>query len=731
MHLPPALSEIYGGPRPEWLRELFDQLPRLQSLIVSKLPFFDHSAMMALGPRSYDNVRLLIADGEPNTTSVGLATVLSRLPRLMYLDLSYTSPARDPTVLSTLAGLQDLQILKLRGINLKDSHVEFLANAIGYRVRVLDLRNNMLTDMAVRSLMEACFLPRDLFQRNARSRSSLVTDILRRPDLDEEFLRLLTRPMTGRSVLENLSHDGITHLYISDNRLTVEGVASLLASGNLHLLDAGTVNTAESLRNGQQSPWSPGERAEGNEVFPGAEKFVPILGTYAKANIVYLRVHHSVVTKDAPPKESLPELLPELPGDEQLDARRMPPELDPEAEIREAPGDIPVYELEDTSISPESARIEPSIQARRKQYQDEPLSPRRGSVFAPESLDTSNPPPDDQRRSSGTSQTPASQTSTTVSRARRIQELLSRRPENKVLPTKRGDAPFPYLHPSHIPHVETLILTDVPSHVPPNSPIISSLIRFIKACSDESQLATLRAKADYSLPPGRARIDAEKRHARSLFALRQLVLEITPTQRREGSSTSWKPQRRDPSEFRSSTGDSDLEKLWSAATDDFSFFGDEECGVPDLTVDEAENRRMGHAELEGSIPSPGSQQMSVSLNQLSSSRQDNGNQANDVDLVATIAAFRKEKKAEYTALVAAERAARYAERAAQSAAMAPSNVSPPSPHQASSQNESALPPHVDGHWKGEVKVVRNAVPKGRTGLVDFYGNYFEKGYLYP
>src|SRR5690606_31783351 len=116
---------------------------------------------------------LLIADGEPNTTSVGLATVLSRLPRLMYLDLSYTSPARDPTVLSTLAGLQDLQILKLRGINLKDSHVEFLANAIGYRVRVLDLRNNMLTDMAVRSLMEACFLPRDLFQRNARSRSSL------------------------------------------------------------------------------------------------------------------------------------------------------------------------------------------------------------------------------------------------------------------------------------------------------------------------------------------------------------------------------------------------------------------------------------------------------------------------------------------------------------------------------------------------------------------------------
>lgn len=38
---------------------------------------------------------------------------------------------------------------------------------------------------------------------------------------------------------------------------------------------------------------------------------------------------------------------------------------------------------------------------------------------------------------------------------------------------------------------------------------------------------------------------------------------------------------------------------------------------------------------------------------------------------------------------------------------------------------------VEGHWKGEVKVVRNSAPKGRTGVVDVYGNYFEKDYLYP
>ena len=45
--------------------------------------------------------------------------------------------------------------------------------------------------------------------------------------------------------------------------------------------------------------------------------------------------------------------------------------------------------------------------------------------------------------------------------------------------------------------------------------------------------------------------------------------------------------------------------------------------------------------------------------------------------------------------------------------------------------EQVLPPFVEGYWDGEVKVVRNAAPKGRSGVVDMYGNYFEKGYLYP
>lgn len=260
LHLPPALSEIYEGPRPEWLKEILHYLPNLQSLIVSKLPFFDHNAMMALKGTTWNeqqadtavsnaySIRLLLADREPNTTSQGLAEALLRFPELVYLDLSYTTPARDRMVLSSLSQLEHLQVLKLRGIGLKDNDAEFLANAVGLRVRFLDLRGNMLTDMAVRSLLQASFLtPGDAvtdpsgdgtntgaFNSFPRLTPSLSNSRwLSSSTLDEQFIKVLTQPLSGRSWVEGLSHSGITHLYIADNQITVEGAASLLASTRL------------------------------------------------------------------------------------------------------------------------------------------------------------------------------------------------------------------------------------------------------------------------------------------------------------------------------------------------------------------------------------------------------------------------------------------------------------------------------------------------------------------
>ncbi|BDD60660.1 hypothetical protein MPDQ_006619 [Monascus purpureus] len=796
LHLPPALSEIYDGPRPEWLREILEYLPCLQSLIVSKLPFFDHNSMIALrgfsghplSSRRYPNIHLLLAEGEPNSTSQGLAETLLRLPALVYLDLSYTMGARDHAVLSTLSELEHLQVLKLRGLRLKDKDAEFLANAIGTKVRFLDLRNNKLTDMALRSLLQASFLPAGAAMRQTQSAHSISTsDFLKSPDLDERFLDLLTRPLTNCFWVTNMPHVGITHLYLADNQITVEGVASLLASTRLHALDVGTVNTAELFMRVHQESCS---RA-GSSHFPGAEKLIPVLGSCAKDKLTYLRVHHAVVTEDTPIK------------DQSLNAFLSQPrpvgmaELDPVNQIHELASDVEFrFELADTSI--QRPTTSPS-RDRRPIYEDEPLPEnKRGPVFAPEVLqqghDESGGKPALDAREAGASgshqaarnepdqpltsqctsdaHVPASPSSFLSSggslRARRIRELLSKRPHNQSFPLRDGG--FPYLHPSHVPHLETLVLTDVPSHVPENSRILTSLIRFITACSDESLLATLQAKSDYSLPPGRSRLRAEQQQSRALFALSRLVLEIAPTSKELPKLTPWTPLSYRDGPFRSSGGDRDSEALWSAAINDFSFFGEEECGIPENDpgkyfpmaalnekvtlvpeddgpgIPELAATEAGHQTLSSAS---GSSATSSTTNEKGPKQK----QVPEVDLVAELAAFRRAKKAQYEELIWRDRENRRRNTNASagdvgsplsatallspispvSASALASSLQPPSPSSTTSSMSSFFPMthYVEGHWKGEVNVIRNATPKGRSGMVDMYGNYFEKGYLYP
>ena len=781
LHLPPALSEIYGGPRPEWLREVLDFLPCLQSLLVSKLPFFDHNAMVALrnSPRQGQspdgaisqvyNVRLLLADREPNTTSVGLAETLLRFQDLVYLDLSYTTPARDQIVLSSMSQLEHLQVLKLRAIGLRDKDAEFLANAIGTRVRYLDLRDNLLTDMSVRSLLQACFQPANSPETldSTVNPLSLVPGsrphllgmkLLESPDLDEQFLKFLTQPLVGHSWVEGLPHVGITHLYLADNQITVEGAAGLLASSRLHALDVGSVDTVGSLAKGQHSlspsPQSPRD-------LPGAEKLIPILGSVARDKLTYLRAHHAICTtevhfKDLPTSDSH-DLLPELSATEENEVSGIS-EL-PANEVHELPGgDIPIFELEDTEVQGLSDSALP-VRRPANIYEDEPLSHlRRGSTFAPEVLE----PADASESAMSTMHpsylglstypgTPESIPQCTSPipiddpRSLRIQELLAKRPKNQSLPRRDlRQTNFPHLHPSHIPHLETLVLTDVPSHVQTGSPILTSLIRFITSCSNESLLATLQAGSDYSLPPGQARAQAELERARSLFSLRRLILEITPTNIPNASTalTGWKSVSAQTGAGKSSTGDRDSENLWSAGAADFSFFDNDECGIPEndpgkyfpmAVLNEKVSLLPDDDDSAGSDPdatsslSPGWRRARSRPNSVGSvppaAPNNNDTHHNpEIDLVAELASFRRCKKAEYEDAVRRDRHRR-------------STMSPLSPSSTTATVASPpqLPviPFVEGHWKGEVKVVRNPAPKGRSGVVDMYGNYFEKGYLYP
>ncbi|KAJ5477069.1 hypothetical protein N7539_007213 [Penicillium diatomitis] len=774
LHLPPALSEIYDGPRPDWLKEILEYLPCLQCLMVSKLPFFDHNAMIALTKedstlREY-NIRLLLAESEPNATSAGLAGTLVRFPRLIYLDLSHTTPARDHSVLSCLSQMENLHVLKLRGLGLNDADAQFLANAIGTRVRFLDLRQNFLTDAAIRSILQVSFLPPDepmqrigirsfgvSTQREPRAihAGSLYKEFLRSPKLDDQYAKHLVQPKSSYHWIEDLPRTGITHLCIAENPITFEGVAGLLTSGRLHALDVGTVNTADVLNN----------TSLGHGKYPGAEKLVPILANVAGDALAMLRIHHAVITAEAPDKNSVSvaELLPELPSSREM----IPPaELDAFQEIHELPAGeyYPVSELPDTSTkTPGSDTVIPVAMSSSSRYTDDPSSiPRRGSVFAPEVVVQ----PTDESYTAGQQQVqrmPQSQpgnrapylSESTLQvadetwssiparnnsplppedpQARRIRELMSKRPRSQTLPLRNGkECLIPYLHPSHMPNLEVLVLTDVPSRIPAESSILESLIRFITACSNEALLATLQAGTDYSLPPGRARALAEQQRARALFRLRRIVLEIAPTDRTQRTST-WKAGAQ-----ASSTGDRDSEALWAAAADDFSFFDNMECGIPQNDRGKyfpmaALNEKISlMPEDEAStIASPRSRSSSSATIQKgariikpglfpSSNVTSQSEIAQDIDLVSELAAFRRAKKTEYQNRV----------RELRGESLSSGIRTPVLP--AVMTPQLAMAHFVEGHWKGEVKVVRN--PKAsqmRSGMVDMYGNYFEKGYLYP
>lgn len=910
LHLPPAVSEIYGGPNPTWLREVLEYLPNLQSLIVSKLPFFDHHSLVALrtplrrtpngaARASFDEddlplygLKLLLAASEPNATSAGLAAALPRFPNLVYLDLSYTSPARDASVLSALQGLYDLQVLKLRGIGLRDSEAEVLANAIGIKVRLLDLRENLLTDMAVRSLLQACFLPsqKQSSGRNMNSRhvedwpvgmppgpDFFSLDTLRNEQLDHELLKQLTNPLTGRLAFEDIPHRGLTHLYIADNHLSVEGISSLLKSERLHILDGGSVDTVKTISRTQSLSSSTGYVDEVK--FPGAEKLIPVLAGPARKNLTYLRVDHAVVTgkveisKDAPKPTSF---VAELKGTQSL-ATELPSE---EWRISEAPASThyavemstePIFELDSTPAAPKYElpgdlihfAISPPIgdaPASEDTLSPPQLKPNRASgVFAPElvtdgyapandnlsdeeeevvlnasgtglkskksvkavpvsptsdkeSLPSSPVSTEEDSLGSRTSQPkaveknlPVHQSSTSTARLAQIDLLLKKRPaalksygDHKAgeLSTDVVANLLSDLHPAVLPNLRSLILTGVPASVPPSSPVISALKKFISACADEDALAHLRAKTNYSLPPGRARMDAETHHAKSLFALRVVILEMAqPGQtsaKAKLQTKGWGHLRQRISMSKSSTGDRDSENFMTAAENDFSFFGEEgeeqdECGIyqhdPEkyfptshmdglIAVSPEENmnqtgtspanssnefnlartvtrsptilrsprdlplgrpRRSSSsassrpsirsiAEVQGSHvppPTPQSRMQPIQPAQLAAEEP-------MVNVIDELAKWRKERKAAFEEAV-------FRWRAAQSGILQRGTLSRSIGEMLNSAalRDDRDMPFVEGHWKGEIKVIRNSAPKGRTGIVDVYGNYFEKGYLYP
>ncbi|KAI9829585.1 MAG: hypothetical protein M1819_006090 [Sarea resinae] len=601
LHLPPAQSELYGGPNAEWLRDVLENLPSLQSLIVSGLPFFD-----PCGGAGWAN-------------NVNVLRQLGRLP--------------------------SLQILKLRKCGLRDGEVEALAAAIKLRVRSLDLSSNSLTNRSIDTLLQHCFLP--LSRRNqgtaavtrARAHSHTeedwpvgisprnddkMLDLYTGEDLEMRTIKLLTGDFVGRLPIEDLPQAGITHLYISDTNVTARGIRKLLESTRLTVLDCGSLDSLELTtptnlsREQSSAPWEE----------HGAGELAPVLANCVQENLVYLQVYAELSAN---------------PDQAELDTEREIAELDTERDVAEmntereaAELDItnragsrthlsaPVHELPGSTVeerfelpgdfvypcTTKSSRPAVTIES--------PAHPkaRRGSVFAPEAV-TPTPIDDSTAEALGSNNSaqntthdkgqrslPGTHVSTTEMLLAKID---AQRKLLRAQNTKNNSPTINSLRPFMLPKLRTLVLEDVPSVTlteEEHNDVVDRLVQFIKDCAAEDELARLEgiAVANQDKSPRSRHLSIQSTHQPSQkkshpFYLKSIVLEMGPEWSINTTSTISSPssinlttivpistfRRPQNSKFKSSTEDADSEAFWRAAEHDFSFFDEgEECGLPAL-----------------------------------------------------------------------------------------------------------------------------------------------------
>ncbi|KAL8849808.1 MAG: hypothetical protein Q9221_005224 [Calogaya cf. arnoldii] len=730
LHLPPAQAELYDGPRPEWLRDVLLKLPNLQSLLVSQLPFFDHTSLLAL--RTHSNaalavdekrpefpLRLLIATQCTNTTQKSLASALQAFPHLVFLDLSRTLGVRDAGVLSKLRHMTSLQILKLCGIQLRDEDVAVLSDVIGIRVRSLDVRNNLLTDNAARTLLQSCFLagkPDDADGRRPGHLSGAAEDDwpsgVLKPDpalLDEfrdesfemRYLRRLTHGLVSRLPSEDQADAGITHLYISDNHFTVEGLSSLIRSGRLHVLDAGTVDTARLLHRPSSSKSSRAINLQDRSFdLPGGEKLTPVLAKYASKNLTSLRVDHSVVTKSTIIEEEKQE--PEI------------CELSSDTGVGELSVSSPAYELPHNSI----ARFElpgDSMHIILSPPEDQgpvahPKTGRNDSV-ASEAIRNKNEPNGEEEEAPVPTATGLGTAAQAINGIQTPINSISPIGDGFDIPSspqlslsiinkqrqdlqRRQSSQYHGLLPSMLPQLRSLTLTNVPCF-DDSGHVIDALIQFIRYCASEAELARLQIdlESKYSIAPHENASRPLRQNVEAIFALRRITLEMSPPNLSNPSATlatgSPRTSRAPHNTFRtkSSTEDADSEAFCAAQENDFSFFDDEEeCGLSSIEPGSriplpAISEKMIVPWKEGAALSTWQQQQ----------RKSNASPAGK-DVVQELVKFRKDRKAAFEdALLRGERTA-------------------------------------EGYWPGEVKVIR--WQGGKSGMVDYYGNQYERGYIY-
>ena len=644
-------------------------------------------------------------------------------------------------VLSKLYKLPLLQVLKLRKVHLRDEDLTILAEALDVRLRSLDLRGNHLTDHSIRTLLCHCFMPSNATSgspRYGRSHSPLGLAHedwpigLPRPDLavldefqdesyDDRLVRRLTRHVVSRLPFEDLPHSGLTQLRISNNSLSIEGLASLIRSKRLCVLDAGSISVSGVVNRKRSDSGSTPEHLDVQHLeLPGVEKLVPILERCGEV-LTSLRIDHSIVTEVAPSKEEVDvssaicELDIKAPAPKmgaagshvaELDDTQPPIyELDsrtsqPTYELA-SPDSAPGYELEGELPLIRPSALNNNIQTPEIQTPEIEIPEiKRGEAYAPEVLEGPSVGRDDEQPVlSATGLSPLAQGVNGI-RSNQIADITSPTPVSNgdvrlsiaLIEKQRRELRLAQsktargLTPNTLPKLRALTLTEVPCYERTRK-IVNALIQFIKDCAAEAELADLQARLESPPTPKTRQIRGStyKHSAREIFPLQKIILEMAPDDPISASS-SLPPHLVKPSRYtnrtRSSTEDADSEAFWTAQENDFTFFDDdEECGLP---LAETSSHHVPYAALAEKMVMPAAASANAQPGYLPTLQRPKRKE-HLIDVVQELAKFRRERKAVY------ENAVRRGVR------------------------------HVDGYWPGEVKIVRG---HGEGEMADYYGNFF-------
>jgi len=512
----------------------------------------------------------------------------------------------------------------------------------------------------------------------------------------------LTNELNGHLYLEDGLPPTFADLYLAGNFLTIEELSKTLSYPNIEYLDCGSLNCSQR----HQDMLSPGSPGADRRRFSAAEidKISPALFSEAFRNVKSLRIHHSIITsrpfsgKDVPMAEQCFELHSE--------------DLRHELDSREIMSPDMVFELDDTSVKDTGEATDANAPS--------PV-PSTGSTaephhtFEPDSADDVGPalslPPPAQvkdnfadglidiyahlrnNRSSRKRLLPKISITSNPVRVSLAQEdspsqfrtttspfSLPARPEtfhynytagedrrwheaeqNSSSPTSTEETLNEVIQrrhriearerhpgrfkPSLLPNLKTLTLTDVPC-MTRRQGVIDSLISFIQECAEEEEMARL----EYLDKP-----QGNDKSAKGIFKLQRLVLEMSSTP--EPPIAPRSPAGKRNSFTKSSTEDHDSEMFMEASETDFSFFGEDDGG---LIVS------------DGRIDAPMRVDDGMIVNNFLGSPTD---QRQAKDVVSELAGFRRGEKAKHEAAV--------------------------------EFGGCSIDTALIGHWRGEVKVVKN------------------------